>query len=112
LKDIAEHSASNYFLEDDVWLFFDDLVKEVPIKTYNQASFLRNNRVIVENDSLFTYLVRINSFKIADSVSPIGFEFDRIRTIIINIRKLELIERIEKEIFEKAQKDGKIKANL
>jgi len=112
LKDIAEHTANNYFLDDDVWLFFDDLVKEVPIKTYNQASFLRNNRVVVENDSLFSYLIRINNFKIADSVSPIGFEFDRIKSIIINIRKLELVERIEKEIFEKAQKDGKIKANL
>jgi len=112
LKDIAEHSATNYFLQDDVWLFFDDFIKEVPIKTYNQEAFLRNNRVVVENDSLYTYLVRINDFKIADSISPIGFESDRIRTIIINIRKLELIARIEKEIFEQAQKDGKIKVNL
>ncbi len=112
LKDIAEHTASNFFLEEDVWLFFDDLIKEVPIKTYNQTSFLRNNRIVVENDSVYSYLVRINNFKTADSVSPLGFEYDRIHSIIINIRKLDLIERIEKEIFEQAQKEGKIKTNL
>jgi predicted transcriptional regulator len=108
LKDIAEHIATNYFLDDNVWLFFDDFVKEVPIKTYNQASFLRNNRVVVERDSVYTYLVRINDFKIADSVSPISFEYDRIRSIIINIRKLKLIEQMEKEMFERAMEEGKV----
>jgi len=111
LRDIAEHIAANYFLDDNVWLFFDDFVKEVPIKTYNQASFLRNNRVVVERDSLFTYLVRINDFKIAESVSPISFEYDRIRSIIINIRKLKLIENMEKEMFQRAMEEGKLVEN-
>ena len=109
LRDIADHSAANYLLDEDVWLFFDDLTKEIPIKTYNQVSFLRNNRVLVEQDSLFTFLVRINDFKVADSESPIEFEYDRIISIIINIRKLDLIQRMEEEIFTRAQVEGKIK---
>lgn len=112
LQDIAEHNASNYFLEHDVWLFFDDLIKEVPIETYNQEAFLRNNRIVTENDSLYSYLVRINNFKTADSVSPLGFEYNRIRSIIINIRKLNLIEKIEEDIFRQAQEEGKINTNL
>jgi len=111
LRNIAEYTAVNYLLDDDMWIFFDDLTKEIPIKTYNQVSFLRNNRVIVEQDSLYTFLVRINDFKIANSASPIEFEYDRIRSIIINIRKLELIQRMEEEIFTKAQEDGKIKTD-
>jgi len=111
LKDIADRSAVNYLLDDDMWVFFDDLVKEVPIKTYNQVSYLKNNRVVVEHDSLYTFLVRINDFKVADSVSPIEFEYDRIRSIIINIRKLELINRMKKEVFTKAQEEGEIIIN-
>ncbi len=109
LKDIAEHIAVNYLLDDDMWIFFDDLTKEIPIKTYNQVSFLRNNRVVVEQDSLYSFLLRINDFKIADSTSPIEFEYDRIRSIIINIRKLDLIQRMEKELFIQAQEEGKVK---
>jgi len=108
LKDIAEHIAVNYLLDDDMWIFFDDLTKEIPIKTYNQVSFLRNNRVVVEQDSLYSFLLRINDFKIADSTSPIEFEYDRIRSIIINIRKLDLIQRMEKELFLQAQEEGKV----
>jgi len=111
LKDIADHFAVNYLLDDDIWVFFDDFVKEVPIKTYNQVSFLKNNRVVTEQDSLYTFLVRIRDFKIADSFSPIEFEWDRIRSIIINIRKLELISRMKKEVFAKAQEEGEIIIN-
>ena len=108
LKHIADDIAVNYLMDDDTWLFFDDLIKEIPIKTYNQVSFLKNNRVIMEQDSLFTFLVRINDFKIADSVSPIEFEYDRIVSIIINIRKLELVQRMEQEVFKQAQEEGKV----
>ena len=109
LKDIAEHIAVNYLLDDDMWIFFDDLIQEIPINTYNQVSFLKNNRVVVEHDSLYSFLLRINDFKIADSDSPIEFEYDRIRSIIINIRKLDLIQKVERELFAKAQEDGEVK---
>jgi len=109
LKQIADDIAVNYLLDDDTWIFFDDLTKEVPIKTYNQVSFLKNNRVVAEQDSLYSFLIRINDFKIADSVSPIEFEYDRIVSIIINIRKLELIKRMENEIFQQAQEQGKVR---
>ena len=67
--------------------------------------------MVTEQDSLYTFLVRIRDFKIADSFSPIEFEWDRIRSIIINIRKLELISRMKKEVFAKAQEEGKIIIN-
>lgn len=111
LKEIADRFAVNYLIDDDIWVFFDDFVKEVPIKTYNQVSFLKNNRVVVEQDSLYTFVVRIRDFKIADSESPVEFEWDRIRSIIINIRKLELISKMKNEIFAKAQQEGKIIIN-
>jgi len=109
LKQIAQDLSVNYLLDDDTWIFFDDLTKEVPIKTYNQISFLRNNRIVVEQDSLYTFLLRINDFKIADSVSPLDFEYDKIRSVILNIRKLELIKRMEKQVFQQAQEEGKVK---
>jgi len=109
LKSIANNIAVSSLIDEDTWLYFNDLLKEIPIKTYNQVSYLKNNRVIVEQDSLFTFLIRINNFKIADSVSPIEFEYDRIVSTIINIRKLELIKRMEQEVFKKAQEEGKIK---
>jgi len=58
---------------------------------------------------LFYYLVRINDFKTADSISPIEFEKEKIRNIILNARKLELIELKRQEFIDQAFRSDKAK---
>ena len=109
LRDFADKFAVNYFIDDEIWLIFNDFLKEVPIKTYNQEMYLKNNNYVEFQDSLFQYFVRINGFKIKDAISPISFEYEKIRSLIINQRKIKLINEMETEIFKDAQKSGDIK---
>jgi hypothetical protein len=104
LTEYCHQYALNYFLDDNTWLLFDDLLKEIPIKTYDNEQFLQNNRNIEIEDSLNVYLVSIKGFKVKNSVSPLGFEENNIRTMIINQRKLKLIEEMEHQAFENAKK--------
>ena len=106
LSEYATQYALNYYLDDQTWLFFDDLVKEIPIRTYDQEQFLRNNRNIEIQDSSILYLVSIKGFKIKDSLSPLGFEVANIRNLIINQRKLKLIEDMEDKAYEAAKMKG------
>lgn len=108
IRKIAEDKAVNYFLDDNTWILFDDLLKEVPLQTYNKSLYLQNNKFIEVKDSLFTYMLRINNYRIQDNLSPLSFEYDRIRTIIINMRKMELIERMKRDVFIEAQEKGAI----
>jgi len=103
LKDICEREAVNYFI-DDVWLVFNDLLKEIPIRTYNQEQFLRTNKHIEMQDSLYNYFLNIKSYKIKESISPLSMEKENIRNILINKQKIELIKRTHEEIFKDAQK--------
>jgi len=109
LNDLAERYAVNYFLDSNVWILFEDLLKEIPIKTYNHESFLKNNKYFELTDSLYTTLGRINGFKIKESISPLSFEYERIRMIILNKRKRMLIRKLEDDIFAKAQEEGALK---
>lgn len=106
LEEFCLRYGQNYMLEDDKWLLFDDILKEIPIKTYNQEEYLQNNRYIEISDSLNTYLLNIKGFMIKESVSPLSFERANIRSIIINKRKLKLIETMRKDIYDKALKSG------
>jgi hypothetical protein len=108
LTEYATQYALNYFLDDQTWLFFEDLLKEIPIRTYDQEQFLRNNRNIEIEDSSMVYLVSIKGFKIKDSLSPLSFETANIRNMIINQRKLKLIEKMEASAYEEAGKKGHI----
>ncbi len=104
LEDYCHQYALNYFLDDNTWLLFDDLLKEIPIKTYDKEQFLQNNRVIEIEDSSTIYLVNIKGFMIKNSISPLSFERTNIRNMITNQRKLKLVEQMEKQAYEDAQK--------
>lgn len=92
----------NYSLFNDSWVYFNNLLKEVPIVTYNQENFLQYNRNIEARDSMYLYLVEFRDFKIKESVTPLSMLEDNIRKIIVNRRKLELLQNLQHEIFENA----------
>ncbi len=104
LSELCEKQAADYFLDDQNWLLFSDLLKQIPLKTYNQEDFLKNNRDLEYQDSLFIYLVRFKDFKIKESVSPLSFEKQKIRDIILNKRKIEFITRMQEDVYSNARK--------
>ena len=103
LEDYCQRNAVNYFLDSDSWLLFSDLLKEIPIKTYNEEAYLKNNTFIEIKDSLYYYFVNIKGFRIKESISPLNFERERINNILINKRKLELIAKMKNDVFNEAQ---------
>lgn len=109
LVDLCTKYAVNFYLDDDAWLLFDDLLKEIPIETYDQEAYLKSNRTIETKDENFYYLINIKDFKIRESTSPISFEKENIKNIIINKRKLELVQNMHKEAFDQAVKNNDFK---
>jgi hypothetical protein len=108
LKSYCLQFAENYFIDNNSWLLFDDLLKEIPIKMYDKELFLQNNRYIELQDSVNNYLVNIKGFKIKNSISPLSFEKENIRSIIINKRKLQLIEKMKEDVYNEAIEKKKI----
>jgi hypothetical protein len=110
LEDYCHQYAENFFLNDDSWLMFDDLLKEIPIQTYDQESYLRNNRFVELNDGNYIYLVNIKGFKIKEGISPLSFERENIKKILLNQRKLKLVDELHTSLYEKAagEKDFEI----
>jgi hypothetical protein len=100
--------AENFYLDDNSWLLFDDLLKEIPIQTYNKELFLQNNRFVEVTDSLNNYFLNIKGFKIRNSISPLSFEKENIKNIILNKRKLELITKMKMDVYNDAANNKKI----
>ena len=108
LESYCHQFASNFYLDDSSWLLFDDLLKEIPIQTYNKELFLQNNRFVEVSDSLNHYFVNIKGFQIRNSLSPLGFEKENIINIILNKRKLQLITKMIEDIYNDAANTNKI----
>ena len=104
LLNYCHQYAENFYLDDNVWLLFDDLLKEIPIQpTYNKELFLQNNRFLEVSDPASLYFVNIKGFQIKNSISPLSFERENIKNIILNKRKLKLINKMKEDLFKAAQ---------
>jgi hypothetical protein len=112
LKSYCFKYASNFYLEDNVWLLFSDILKEIPIKTYDHENYLRYNRYIEVRDSTNLYLLNIKGFKTKETTSPLSFEKENIKNIILNKRKVDFIRKLENDLFEQAKRKNEFEINI
>lgn len=106
LKKYCIQYADNFFLDNNTWLLLDDVMKEIPLRDYNPELLLKTTRKIELSDSLYNYLLFIRDFKIKNMPSPLSFEKDNIRQVIINKRKLQLIEEMKRSVYSQAKENG------
>jgi len=95
--------GENFFLDDEVWLMFDDVLKEIPIQTYNQDLFLQNNKFVQLEDSASAYYLGIRGYMVKNSISPISFEKESIKKILLNKRKMDLIDQMKQNLYQQAE---------
>lgn len=104
----VEIGASHYFNEEE-WMKWDDFVKQIPLDVFDVEGFLRKKGPIEFEKGTNLYLISITDYQLAGSKSPLSFERDKIRAMIINKRKMSLLETMRQDIYAKAEKDGEIK---
>lgn len=105
LMELCDQSMFSCRIDDENWITFSDFIRELSLDINNQEDFLKNKTFFETNDSLFTYLIRINEFKTIESSAPASLVQDKIRNLILNKRKSELINRMQQQIFEEALKN-------
>lgn len=109
LRSYCVQFALNYSLEEDAWLNFDEIIINSPLMSIpNKVQFLRNNSHYEAKDEDSIYFLKINSYKISDEISPMEFVEDQIRNIILHKRKVELIDKLEEDIYSKANESNEI----
>lgn len=105
LKSYCLSFSAAYHLSDSAWMVFDELVKNTPLAEIpNKVQFLRNYTYYETNDESYLYFLKIDEYRISDSLSPLEFVRDEIRNILLNKRKVELVRRLEDEIYSEAQR--------
>ncbi|MCX6779801.1 MAG: hypothetical protein NT034_01320 [Candidatus Magasanikbacteria bacterium] len=109
---VALKSGGSAFLDKNKWLAFDDILKVVPINTYDQEDFINNNTLFKIDETNFIWFIHILEFKIKDTVSPFEFVKENITQILLNKRKVNLMEKLENNLVNKAKKADKIKIYL
>jgi len=102
LNEYAHQFSEKFFLNDSLWILFDELRKEVPIKVVDRKSFFKNVKHLELEDSLSYFFVYINDYRLKQDVAPLMFEKSNIKNIIINKRKLNLLNTVKSDLYQQA----------
>jgi hypothetical protein len=108
-EEIASHNGLTGYYDIDSWMPFYTLQSVVPIVTYNENLYLKQNHSIVLNDDDVTYLVRIVDYKMSNETPPLEIQKENIRSILLNQRKLEILNRLQADLLEEAEKSDNVK---
>mgnify|MGYP001466003780 FL=1 len=93
----------NYYFNDSTWINKDLFFNKIPsLEDREIERIVKNNLFYVKEDSLALYLIKINKYKKADDYAPLGYIYDRIRELIINRKRIDYLNKIEKELIENA----------
>ena len=109
LANYCYSNALDFSLQDSIWVDFDLLIKGSPLERMpDKVNFLKYNRFVEAKDEENQYYIYILNYKIVNQISPLEFVEQRIKDMVINQRKTELMRQFENDLYQKAQKDKKI----
>jgi hypothetical protein len=110
LNDLTEycHKYAVKYYNDTNWVFFNELLRELPIEVYNKESFLRSDNIVQFTDPEHVYLLSIRDLQSKNTLSPLDLEKERIKSLILNKRKLELLSKIRRKLYTDAVARGNV----
>lgn len=103
----AQHGLHGYF-ESATWIPFHTLQAAIPITTYNENLFLRQHRSVTLQDDSLCYVARILDYKVSDQVAPLDLQRDNIRAILLNHRKIEIIDSLHAHLLREAEEGDEV----
>jgi len=109
LEDYCSRFALRYDDYDDAWIPFTHVLMEVPLEIENQEEWLARNSAVELKDDKFTYFVAIREYKLRNSVAPFEYIHGQVRTIILNNRRNDFLQKLEDGIYNEAVRSNTLK---
>lgn len=99
---------NSYFLKDTVWIKAEQVLAKIkPLQTGFNSELLKKPDFIQLKDSIGLYLMQINEVLYSGNMAPMDYVLPTLKQIIINKRKLKLVNQLKNEIVNDAIKNKK-----
>ena len=108
VKKYANLYATNFYFEDKKWIYFEDLVRDIPISENKKKELIvnRDNAIFKENG--FTHFINILDYRLKNISSPMEVEKKLIEKHILKRRVNALREKARETIIEDVRQKYKV----
>jgi hypothetical protein len=102
IVEFCKKSESKYEFFKNQWVLFSNFSGMLPINTDNPEIILKSGNKFQYQDQNYYYFLKINDYRLRGETQPLQFVKDQIKSIILNKRKVELIDELEQNIYQNA----------
>jgi hypothetical protein len=109
IQKYANKYALNFYYNEDKWIYFEDLLKEIPLEGIDKEKFIFNKtKTSFENNGTVYYL-NILEYKLKNAISPFELEKENIKQRILTYRIKQIRENIYQKIITNAKQKYEVK---
>ena len=108
LRTYSLKHAIEFYYNNEEWVYFDEILKKIPLQDFNKKKFIQKKKKLTFEEDNFIYYINIYDFRLEDGVSPLSFEKEKIRSIILNMRSTELRKKLKTDLYNDALKNKSI----
>jgi len=94
---------------NDNWITFTQLLMMVPLECEDQEKWLTANSNAELKDNNFYYFIDIRDYKLRRSIAPFEYISDQVKTIILNNRRTDFLQKLEDGIYNEAVSENTLK---
>jgi len=109
LADICSRFGLRYEDYNEGWIPFTELLMEVPFESADQEQWLARNSGVELKDDRFSYFIAIREYRLKNSVAPFEYIRGQVRTIILNNRRNDFLQKLEDGIYNEAVGNNTLK---
>jgi hypothetical protein len=109
LEDLCNQYGLRYNNYDDEWVPFTYLLMEVPLESDDQERWLARNSAVELKDDRFSYFITISEYRLRNSIAPFEYIRGQVRTIILNNRRNDFLQKLEDDIYNESVGNNTLK---
>lgn len=99
IENYSNQYADKYAWFTENWIYLDDLISELPPGSINPGDNYSNTDHISVVDSDFYYFIGLQDYLPPRSQMPFSLSTQKIKNIIINKRKIQFLNELEKNVL-------------
>lgn len=105
IKKYANLYATNFYFEENRWIFFDDLVREIPISPNEKNELISNRGKAKFSEKGETHYINILDYRTKSISSPLETERDVIKRHVLTRKINDLRESAKETILRNVEKE-------
>jgi hypothetical protein len=108
VKKYANLYATSFYFEDKKWIYFEDLVRDIPVSESKKKELIVNRGEAIFKESGFTHFVNVLDYRLKNISSPLEVEKKLIEKHILKRRVNTLREKARETIIENVRQKYKV----